>query len=818
MEASWQDLRYGLRMLLKRPGFTLTAVLTLALGIGANTAIFSLVDTVLLRPLPVTDPTQLVSVSLVKKQGAGLGLFSYPNYLDFRHQNDVLEGLAAYRFVPLNFSGLADQAGNNERVWGYIVSGNYFDVLGVKAAAGRSFSTEEDRTPHPVVVLSHHCWQRRFASDLSIVGQSVILNNHPFTVVGIAPEDFTGTERLFRPEFWVPTMMQSWIDLGVGGLEQRGASGWFTVGRLKPGVSTAQAQVALDALAAQLGREFPQTNEGMTVQLSPPGLVIPAARKPVLGLAGMLVMTVGLVLALACVNLAGLLLTRTTERRKEMAIRLSLGAGRWRSVRQLLTESLLLAVAGGGLGILLAVWMVDAMMALKPSLDFLPTIDLKMDHRVLGFTLVLSLVTGLLFGLLPAWQATKVDLVSALKDEASRSGYRRSPLRLGLIVAQVALSFVLLIAAGLMVRSLQRVQMLGPGFETGHAVVMSLNVSLQGYDEARAQEFYRQLIERVESIPGVQSAAVTSFLPLSLHYLGVPIYVEGQAPARGASISEAMQGSVGLNYFAAMGIPILAGRDFTAQDKKDATPVAIINETFARRFLYGQSSLGKRFRTRSEGPLIEVIGVARDGKYFSLSEEPRPFVYRPMLQSYVGDASNDSTLIARTVGAQGMIIAAIRREVQQLDANLPVFDVQTLSEHMRLSLFPLRVGVAGVGSFGLLALFLAAIGIYGVMAYEVSQRTREIGIRMALGAQASAVLRLIIGQSLALALSGVGVGLAAAFALTRFMGSVLFGVGATDVMTFTSVSLLLIVVMLIACYLPARQATKVDPMVALRYE
>lgn len=821
----FQDLRYGVPMLVKHPGFTFVAVATLALGIGANTAIFSLVNTILLRPLPVAEPAQVVCVSSVNRQGAGLGLFSYPNYRDFRDNNESLSGLAAHRFAPMSVSGIADNKGHDERrierIWGYLVSGNYFDVLGVKAVLGRTFSTEEDLTPgaHPVVVLSHRCFERRFEADPSTVGQTITLNGHQFTVIGVAPEGFTGTELIFTPEIWVPSMMQSWIDPGAGALEKRDSVQWFTVGRLKPGLSVAQAQTALNALATELAREHPQTNQGMTIQLTPPGLVMPAARTLALGFAGMLMVTVGLVLLIACANLAGLLLARATERRREIAIRLALGASRWRLVRQLLTERVLLAAAGGGLGFLLASWILKLVVAWKPTLDFAVTIDFQMDMRVLSFTLLVSLLSGVLCGLIPALQTTKTDLVPALKDDVSVSGYRRSGLRNGLIVAQVALSFVLLIAAGLMVRSLQRVQVLGPGFETENRVVMSVNLSLQGYDEARGQEFYRQLIARAESLPGVLSASVTSFLPLSLHYLGVPIYVGGPASARGAGVSEAMQGSVALNYFSTMGIPLIAGREFSAQDKKDAPPVAIINETFARLFWPGQNAVGKRLSTGgSEGPLIEVIGVAKDGKYFSLSEEARAFVYRPLLQNYVGGANNDGTLIVRTAAGTSAIIAAVRREVQQLDASLPVFDVKTLTEHMRLSLFPLRVGAASVASFGLLALTLAAIGIYGVMAYAVSLRTREIGIRIALGARTGDVLTMIVRQGVALAAIGLAIGFAAALALTRLMSSVLYGVSATDALTFVVVSLLLSMAVLAACYLPARRATKVDPMMTLRHE
>jgi predicted permease len=620
------------------------------------------------------------------------------------------------------------------------------------------------------------------------------------------------------PEIWAPSMMQSSIDPGAGGLDLRDSAQWFPVGRLKPGVKVAQAQAELNALAGQIVREYSQTNEGKTVQLTPPGLVIPQARAPALSLAAILMATVGLVLLIACTNLAGLLLARATERRKEIAIRLALGASRGRLVRQLLTESMLLATVGGALGILFAMLMADLVVAFKPPLEVALTVDLELDHRVLSFTFVLSLLTGVMLGLFPALQTTRADLAPALKDENALAGYRRSRVRSGMIIVQVALSFVLLIAAGLIVRSLRRVQSLGPGFETEHAVVMSVNPSLHGYGEAQAQEFYRRLVARTETLPGVRSASVTLFLPLSLHYLGVSLYVEGQEPKRGAAIPEAMQGSVALNYFSTMGIRLIAGRDFTAQENEDAAPVAIVNETLARRFWPDQSAVGKRFATQDKGPLIEVIGVASDGKYFSLSEDPRLFVYRPLEQEYVGGGVNDGTLIVRTVGDPAAIIPAVRKEIQQLDPNLAVFDAKTLSEHMRLSLFPLRVGATVVGSFGLLALALAAIGIYGVMSYAVSQRTSEIGIRIALGATAKDILSLIVGQSLRMVLAGVVLGVAASLVVSRFLASLLLGISATDPLTFTFITLLLIAVALLACYLPARRATKVDPLAALRRE
>ncbi|MFY9569777.1 MAG: ABC transporter permease [Blastocatellia bacterium] len=817
----WQDLRFGLRMLGKSPGFTAVGVLMLSLGIGANTAIFSLINAILLRPLPVTEPSQLLSLSLVKTQGSGLGLFSYPDFEDFRDKNEVLTGLAAHRFAPMSFSSNADHTERrNERIWGYLVSGNYFEVLGINAALGRTFLPDEDRTPgaHPVVVLSHACFTRRFGADPGVVGQNIILNGHSFTVVGVAPEGFTGTERIFTPEVWAPSMMQSWIDPRSGGLSDRGSKQWFTVGRLKAGVSRRQAEAAMTALSLELGHAYPDTNEGMTIQVTPPGLVIPEARASALGLAGLLMTTVGLVLLIACANLAGLLLARATERRKEIAIRLALGASRGRIVRQMLTESLLLATAGGALGLLVAVWSVNLLMAFRPALDLAVTVDLTLDWRVLSFTFLLSMLTGVLFGLIPALQATRTDLVPALKDEMV-AGYRRSLLRNGLIVAQVALSSVSLITAGLILRSLQQAQMLGPGFESEHTIVMSVNLTLQGYDEAGGQEFYRRLVARAESLPGVRSASLTNFLPLSLHYVGAGIHIEGQAPARGADVPEAMQSSVALNYFSTMGIPLLAGRDFTARDREDAPLVAIVNETFARRFWPGQSAIGKRFNMGGgENPLIEVIAVAKDGKYFSLVEAPRPFVYRPLLQSSIGGANNDGTLIVRTGADPGVMIDTLRAEIQSLDANLPVFNANSLTEHLKLSLFPLRVGAACVASFGMLALMLAVIGIYGVMSYTVNQRTREIGIRMALGATQRTVLVMIAREGIRLSAIGLVLGFASALALTRLMSSMFSGVNSTDARTFAGVSLFLVMAVLAACYLPARRATKVDPIVALRYE
>ncbi len=812
MQTLIQDLRFGARMLLKKPGFTLIAIITLGLGIGANTAIFSLVNTVALRPLPVAEPERIVEVTPLGRV-ASIGAFSYPGYKDFRDKNEVFDGLAAYIPAPMNLS----QNGVNERVWGYLASGNYFDVLGVRAFKGRIFTQEDDRIPgaHPVAVVSYGCWQRRFGGDPNLVGRGVKLNGHDFTIIGVAPEGFRGTLLIFEPDLYTPMMMAKQIAPGESSwFENRGSGGILAFGRLKPGVSATQARESLNLLTAQVARED-QYFEGMTFSVTPPGLAVPLLRFGTFGFAGVLMATVALVLLIACVNLANLSLARATQRRKEIAIRLSLGAGRLRIVRQLLTESVVLSLAGGVVGWLIALWMIDLVAAFKPPVDFNLLIDLRPDWRVMVFTLIVSFITGALFGLAPALQASKVDLIPALKDEAGFGGYRRSRFRNGLVVAQVALSLLLLIAAGLIVRSLQQTQMIGPGFEVENRITMSVDLGLQGYDEARGREFYKQLIARVESLPGVRAASYIDSLPLNLDFNNGVIYVEGQPFTRASDLPVMPYGLVWPRYFKTMGIPLLEGRDFTIQEDKEESRFVIVNETFARRFWPGQDPIGKRLsRGGPDKPRFEVIGVVKDGKYWTLGEDPRPFVYYPIAREY----DENMSLVVHTGVESQSVLNAIRREVERLDANLPLFDVKTMSDHLRLSLFPLRVGAWVAGGFALLALLLAGLGVYGVMAYAVSQRTREIGVRMALGAQSRDVMRLVVKHGMRLALVGLAIGLAGALVLTRLMSSVLYGVSATDVVTFAGVTLLLGSVVLIACYLPARRAAKVDPIIAIRCE
>ena len=811
-----KDIRYAIRSLLKRPGFVAVAVITLALGIGANTAIFSLVNTVLLRSLPVAEPRQIVSVAARGKDDS-MSAFSYPNYRDFRDRNDVLSGLLVYRFVPLSLS----RSGVNERIWGFEVSGNYFDVLGVKAIKGRAFTAEEDKTPlsNPVAVLSFESWQKRFGGDPDLVGKDVLLNNHQFKVIGIAPAGFKGTELVYTPEIWLPASMMAWVEPGADWLEDRNTRNFFAVGRLKPGIDSRQAEASLNLLAQQLAKEYPDTNEGQSIKIVPPGFIIPELRGAVVSFTWVLMAAVGLVLLVTCTNLAGLMLARATDRRREIAIRLAMGANRLRLIRQLLTESVLLSFVGGLAGVLLALWILDVLLAFKPPIDFPLALDVNVDWRVLLFSLGVSLLAGTIFGLAPALQATRPGLSQALRETSAQGGAARTRLRSVLVVAQIAISLVVLIAAGLVVRTLQQLQTMNPGFDAQNALTMSFDLGLQGYDDQHGQQFYRQLYERVQALPAVKSAAVSSYIPLSLNFNSRNVFVEGQPAERGENVPLAMNASVGPRFFETLKTPVVQGREFTEQDQEKTERVVVVNETFVRRLMPNASStgdaVGKRFSTRSvSGPFMRIVGVARDGKYFNIAEEPRPFMWTPMSQDY----QSSGILTVRTEGNPEALLGAVRKEVQALDRNLPLFDVKTLTEHMRLALFPARIAATVLGVFGFVALLLSAIGIYGITSYTVAQRTHEIGIRLALGAQLSDVMKLVLSHGLKLTIIGAAIGLFGAYLATRAITSVLYGVSATDPLTFGFVSVLLIGVALVACYVPSRRATKVDPLIALRNE
>src|SRR5215471_8095910 len=669
MESLIKDIQYGFRNLVKRPGYTAIALATLALGIGANTAIFSLISTVLLRPLAATHPEQLVEVYGTTHRGADYTLVSFLNYKDYRDRNNVFSGLLVYRFAPMSIS----HDGRNERVWGYLVSGNYFDTLGIRPFLGRYFVPEEDQTrsSHPVAVITYASWQKRFASQ-NVIGQQLRINGTTFTIVGVAPNSFTGTEVAYLPEVFVPTMMAPQIEPGSTYLEGRADDNLFVVGRLKPGVNMAQAESALGTIATQLGQEYPHENEGRGVRLLTPGLFLPDIRNSVIGFSGVLMGVVVLVLLLACVNLANLLLARATERRKELAIRLAMGASRARIIRQLITEAVMLSLGGGLGGLLLAVWINALVSSMKFPSDLPLVIYLRVDWRVLAFAFSVSLVTGIAFGLLPALQSSRPDLIPALKDEQSMGGFRRSRLRNGLVIVQVALSLVLLVCAGLVVRSLQVAQKTRPGFSPENAVTLSFDLGLQGYTKEKGRAFQKEILQRAQALPGIRSVALVSTLPLSLDYSFDSIYVEGQAVTGTSNLPVAIPNGISPNYFRTMEIP-LRGRDFTDADDKDQLRVAIVNETFARRFFPGREAIGGRFNFNGpDQPFWEIVGVAADGKYNTLGEDPQPAFYRPLLQDY----NTRTSLVARTRGDSKAVIAALRAELQALDPALPTYNVR----------------------------------------------------------------------------------------------------------------------------------------------
>ena len=825
----WKDLRYGMRVLWKSPGFTAVAVFTLALGIGANTAIFSSVSAFILRPLPaVGDPGSLVRVFEAGGGGAGgphgdlVDSFSYPDYVDYRDRGgEAFEGLLIHRLEQAALSTTE----RNDLVWGELVSGNYFDVLKVRPALGRGFLPDEDKAPgaRAVVVISHNLWRNRFASDPSVVNRAVTFNGQPFTVVGVAPKGFTGTKFGLAMDFWAPIMMQEQVTREGRWIEERGDHRLEIIGRLKEGVTREQAEAALTSVASYLAETYPaERAEGVRVVVKPEieGRYEEMAGVVKLGSAVALG-AVGLILLIACANVANLLLARAASRRREIGIRLALGASRGRVVRQLLTESVLLSALAGVVGLLLAFWAADLLRALIPVLPYTVALDFAPDTRALLFTLAVSLLTGIVFGLAPALQSSRPDIVPVLKNEPAglKAGRRRLTLRNGLVVVQVALSLVVLVCGGLLVKSFWRARSIDPGFQTDRGLGLSVNPSLLGYDGERGKIFFRQLAERVGALPGVESVSVARYLPLgdSSSSTG-PVIAEGQpVPEPGRGIST-LYNVVSSGYFDTLRTPFVAGRDFSAEDRESGRRVVIINQALAERLWPGERDVvGKRLRVGgAEGTRQrEVVGVVKTGRYRTLAESPRPMMYIPLEQGF--DAGG-MMLLARSSGDPKTLINSVQQEVRALDPRLPVYGVRTFGEHMTWALWGTRLAASLSLAVGLLALVLAASGLYSVMAYTVSQRTHEIGIRIALGAQGSDVLRLVAGHGMALTAVGVAAGLAASFAVTRVLAGILYGVSATDAVTFAAISLLLALVSFLACYLPARRAARVDPMEALRYE
>ncbi len=812
LEVLLQDLRYGARQLLRTPGFTLTAALTLALGIGANTAAFSVVSAVLLRPLPVSAPEQIVAVRNTGATNSMLSGFSYPNYEDLRDQNKVFSDLMAYRFAPIAMT----HEGVSQRVWCYMVSGNYFPGLGLMAAKGRLLTPEDDVNPggHPVAVVGYESWQKRFGGRADIVGSSVIVNGRQYTIVGVGPEGFKGTEVIAAPEIWFPVAMQAELEPGINTLVSRGAPVYSLLGRIKSGVSRPQVAANVDSIGQSLAADYPEENKNMKIALGGAGFLGGGAFRGVsVGFASLLFAVAGLVLLLACANLSNMLLAKATERREETAIRLAMGASRPRLIRQLLTESMLLAGIGGVVGILPTFYPIRFSVQMKPPADFPMVLDVKWDYTVLAFGFFVTLLTGVLFGLLPALQSTRAQVSQSL-NSGRLPDRSRGWMWNGLIAAQVGLSLVLLTGAGLMVRALGQVRNLELGYNPEGAVEVGFDLRMQGYDTARGREFQRQTLERVRNLPGVRAAGIASLVPMDLHFAMSPIFVEGAPEGRAADAPRALNNVVSPGYFAAMGTRVLAGRDFSDDDRAENERVAVVNQSFARKFWPEGDAIGKRFSIGSaSAPKMQVIGIVQDGKYNSLNESKQPFAYRSSTQAYSGSTG----LVVRSDVEMQTLVTAIRNEIKQLDPNLPTSG-SPLADRLGLALLPARVAMTVLGSFALVGLVLAGIGIFGVISYSVSSRTRELGIRMALGAHKNDVLKLVIGQGMKPALIGALAGLPAAYVMTRLMKSFLFGLSATDPLTYAVTVAVLTGVALLACYLPARRATRVDPLVALRYE
>jgi predicted permease len=817
LETVWQDIRYGARMLSKQPAFTLMAILTLSLGIGANTAIFSFVNSVLLRPPMAAQPEQLLRI--LKREGGNF--FSYPNYRDMAEGASAFYMLAAHGEGQLNLG----QGDTVERVHCEFVTGNFFPALGVPAALGRVFGTETDNAQgaHPIVVLGHGYWRRRFGADAGLVGQTITLNGRQFTVVGIMPEGFRGTWPFgIAPEIWMPITMAPQARSAANFFGDRSKGPQVNIfGRLKPGVSPAQAQAEISLISKRLAETYPDFSrdlEGAEVhQLS----ALPEVFARVIRVfAALITIIAALVLLLVCANVANLLLSRAVLRRQEVAIRLALGAGRQRLIRQLLTESVMLAFAGGTTGCLLALWVTSLLRSFRPPTSVPIEFNVTLDASVLGFTLAISTLAGLVFGLAPALQATKVDLAPMLKDDRRGGGGKRSRFsaRNLLVISQVAGSLLLLICAGLFTRSLQKINNVSPGFETDHALTVQLDIGNAGYDETRGRLFYRNLLDQVGQVPGVRQASLAHIIPLKSDIATTAdVAVEGY-DAPGGDYPWMFFNTVGPHYFETMGIPVLAGREFNRQDDEGAPPVVIINETMARRFWPGpQAALGRRLRLAERpnvlSPYYEVVGVVKDIKYRKIGEEPRPFFYVPALQNY----RQQMALHLSVTGEPNSMRSAVRDHVMALDKNLLV-EVATMRENLAIAFLPARVAAITLGLVGVFGLSLAVVGIYGVISFAVSQRTGEIGLRMALGAESRDILRLMIGQGLNLTLIGAVLGIALALALTRFLTGMLVGVSAADPLTFLAIPLLLTTVAFFACWIPARRATKVDPMIALRRE
>jgi predicted permease len=807
-----QDLKYGLRMLVKKPGFTAVAVLTLALGIGATSTIFSWIDSTLLNPIPGLSNTEnLVTVMRGTVSEHPTPPFSYPDYVDLRTQSESFSGMLAYHDDFVSLTG--DQ--KPERIYGALTSANYFEVLGIRPVLGRGFQPQDETRPGgaPVVVISYALWQGRFSSDPAVVGRTLEINRHVYTIIGVAPMHFAGCKTGLRDDVWIPLSMDRDV-WGGDRFEQRGSFWLNVLGRLRPGVTREQAAGELDVLMQHIAADTPNIERGPNhVTLDPlwrspfgANIYLYKTLPLLLGLAAVL-------LLLACTNIASLLLVRLVPRRREIALRLSLGASRARLVRQLMVESLLIALAGGAVAILLTTWTAGTFSSFFPPTSLPLILNGQVNRSVTLATLAVAVVAAAAFGILPALRTSSLAPVAVLKEDGGRasSGIHRSRLSRAMVVGQIALSLLLLISAGLFTRSFRNEQRSYPGFDPSHVLLASYDLGPAGYTREQGIAFDQMLLARLRELPGVQSATLADFSPLNFTIHSDPVQPQGYVSQLHES-TEIDRAAVSPDFFETLQTELVAGRDFTIHDDADSQPVAIVNQEFCRRYWPGRNAVGKRIDLY--GRSLTVVGVARNAKYRLLRYTEEPAIFLPLYQRYYSQV----TVHLRVAGDPEAFAALVNKTITGMDPHLPLFSVTTLEDSMQFGSIFERLAATLVGSFGLLAVVLAAVGIYGVVAFATRQRSHEIGIRMALGARKTDVLAMVLRQGLGLALTGVAVGIAAALALTRFLAGLLYGVEPTDPLTFITVSLLLIAVALLACFIPARRAARVDPMTALHYE
>ncbi|MGC1107379.1 MAG: ABC transporter permease [Candidatus Acidiferrales bacterium] len=813
-----QDIKYAVRVFTKSPGFTAIALLTLALGIGANTAIFSVVDGFLLRPLPVKDPGQITVLARQQKNEILSQYLSYPEYQDFRQQaSSAFSDMLAYR---VGLDGLSVN-GHADHILTSFVTGNYFTMLGVKPFLGRLILPSEGGTAgaDPVIVLGYDYWRTLFGSDPNVVGKSVSIDGHAFTVVGVAPESFHGLNAIVNMQAYMPMGMSTVEgDLQNNFMADRNQRSFIVFGRLKPGVSLEQAQTALNVIARRTAEEHPQDEKDLALSVFPELLArpVPLPHNPILAVSALFMGLAALVLLLACFNVANLLLVRATVRQREMAIRAALGGTRARLVRQLLTESLILAFLGGGAGILVGEWGSAMIGSVNFHSEVPLLLNFSFDWRVFLFALAAAALTGIIVGIVPALRASRSDLNEVLHEGGRTVSAAHHKLRSVLVVAEIAGSLVLLIVAALFTRSLQDAQKMNLGFDPHGVLNLTMDPNEVGYSEAQGREFYKQLLERARSLPGVESASVAFSVPMGENYTSKTINVPGYTPPSGQTAPTVANNLVSPGYFKTMRMPLVRGRVFTDADDKKSQRVAIVNQTMAARFWPHQDVIGMTFTADNPPTTYHIVGVVKNARYTSVFEQDEAYFYVPFAQDYV----SLETLQARTPGDAGSMADELQKQVQKLAPGLPVFNVQTMGEALGSGqgFLVFRLGAALAGTLGLLGLVLVLVGVYGVVSYAARQRTHEIGIRMALGAQPRAIRKLIIRQGIILVISGLGVGFAAAFAASRVVGNFLVGVSAVDPVIWGSVAALLAAVTLTACYIPARRAMRVDPIVALRYE